>query len=116
MVLRIENFNIGIALNVAGNDIPFSFNVNDDGFGTGFKQLCVDTFHIQNDFGHVFLNTGNRGNFMEHSVDFYVGNRYTGEGTEKNSSQRISQRNTETSFQRFDFKTTVGSIRILLNG
>ena len=101
MMLGVEHFQIGICLDIASLDLSGTNDVDHDGLGTLGVQLCNDTLNIQNNFSNIFHNTGDGRKLMKNAVDLDAGNSNTRQRAQQNSSQGITQRRTESSFQRF---------------
>ncbi len=107
--IRIQNFNVLISLNIGSmyNALSLIFDVR----SLGFIRLTVifdrKTLDIHNDLRHIFLDAGNRAEFMQHTLNLNLAHRRPGQGGKHNSSQRIAERNAVASFQRLNHKLSI---------
>ena len=109
-MIRVQNFDIGVLLDVARGHVSAAGHVDEHRFRAIGVQLRGDAFDIEDDFGNVFLYAGDRGDFVQHIVDLDAGNGNSGQGAQEDAAQGVSERNTVASFQGFDYKLSVSAI------
>jgi hypothetical protein len=72
----------------------------------GDRLILLGTDHqfleVEDDVGDVLLDTGHRGELVQHAVDADAGHRGTGDGGEQRAPQGVAQRVAEAGLQRFD--------------
>ena len=79
-------------------------------------KLCGDALYIQNYLGHIFLDTGNSGYFMENAIDFDADNCNTGKRAKQYTTQRIAESGTITALQGLDNELTALTVFAQING
>ena len=110
MVIRIQDLNVCILLDIGSSDIAGSGGIDYNRLGAVGMELCGDALHIQHDFRNIFLDAGNGGDFMQDAVDLDAGHSHAGERAQQHTAQRVAQCDSVSSFQGLDDELTVSSI------
>ena len=106
-LLRIEDLDLGVCLDVAGGDNAFADGLNVDGLGLGGVETGDDALNVKNDLGHIFLNTGDGRKLMLHALDPDTSGRNAWQRIEQHAPQRIAQRLPKAALQRVDHKLAI---------
>ena len=70
MVVRIENLNIRVALDIARSHFAGTGNVDHDGLRDRISvKLGSNALYVKNDLADVLFNTGYGGDLVENSVN-----------------------------------------------
>ncbi len=71
MVVGLHDFHVMVEQNISRGDSPRSALVQRQSRVISGVHVYCDTFQIQEDIGHILLNTFNGGVLVEHVVDFH---------------------------------------------
>ena len=104
MMVRIQNFNVAILLDIARTYVAGAGHVDNDSLRTFTVQLCGNTLDIEHDLTDIFLDTGDGGDLMEYTVDLNRNDSDTGERAEQDTAQGVAERRTVASFQGLNDK------------
>ena len=110
MQILIDDLYLVIGLDVAGSDLALAGRVNINGLHAVAVHFRDDPLHVQNDLGDIFLNAGDRREFVLHARDFDGGRGSAGQRGKQDSSQRVTQGRAVASFQRLNNKHAMGRI------
>jgi len=113
--LRVEDFHLAVALDIAGCHHAGAHSLDKDGLGALAVQLGQQLLHIQNDLCHVLFHTGNGGKLVLHTGDLDAGGCRAGQRRKHNTAQCIAQRRSVAALQGFDHIFAIGSITRCFN-
>src|SRR4051812_35478683 len=100
--VRVVELHAGRRRDVRGGDDagPLLAQVGDHGLVMlGGDGQVLD---VQDDLGDIFLDTGNRGELVQHTVDPDAGYGSTGDRGQQRAAERVAEGVTEARLQRFD--------------
>ncbi|GBF29048.1 hypothetical protein MnTg03_00614 [bacterium MnTg03] len=97
-----------IKLNISGGHQAGAFLANRQGCFVTLMHGDADTFQVQHDIDHVFLNTIDSSVFVQYAIDTEIDNCTSGNRGQQDSSQGITERIAKTSLQWFD-----GNLRMI---
>jgi hypothetical protein len=107
MMVRIQNLNRWIADKVTRRYDALFRHVESNDPGTILVEFKTDTFQIEDDFGHIFLHTGNSRKFMDNTIDPDRNDCRALDGRQQNPSERVTERNAEPPLQRLTNELSV---------
>jgi hypothetical protein len=90
-LLRVENFHICICLDVAGGDNALPGGLDIDSLCSLAVETCDNALYVKNNFGHIFLYTGDSGKLMLYTGNLDAGACSTGKRRQKYPAKRVTK-------------------------
>ena len=75
-----------------------------------YFKLCGKALYVENDFGHVLFNAGNRGDLVKNAVDLDADYGNAGKRADQDSSQGVTKGSTKASLEGFYNEFTVSAV------
>ena len=106
-VILVDDFNIGIRLNVATRDHACFIGFNRDHTSRFAVVAYNKTLHVQDDLSDVFDDTGNRSEFVLSTTDLDLSNSTAHQAGKQDAAKAISNAGTKAALERFSRKLSV---------
>ena len=100
-VIRVKDLDIADSLNVASRNDAWAFLADDHALRALAFHADGDFLDVQNDIRNVFADARDRREFMQNAIDLNGGHGSAAKRRQKHATQSITERQTETAFQRF---------------
>ena len=110
VVFWIENYNIGVLLDISGSNLLLAYDVNKHGLRSLAVEFRDNALDVKNDFRNVLGNTRNCRKLMKNTVDLNIRYRITGKRTQKNPAKRVAESLTEASLKRLNYKCSARAV------
>ena len=107
---RIQNFNVRIRLDVSRSYNAGTGHVDDAHLRIIGVQFGSDALYVQYDLANVFFDARDRRDLVKYTVNLDVGHSNAGEGTQKNTAERVAEGNPVASLQRFNDELAVSAV------
>ncbi len=99
-MVRVQNFDIGAALDVAGAGHARAFLLQHhalDAIGVLPKRDFLD---VEDDVGHVLAHARNRRELVQHAIDMHRGDGGALQRRQQHAAKRIAERQPEAALKR----------------
>ena len=114
----VKNFHFGVGGNVCRRHLAGTDLADCQGFSEiagGIVGLHRYLFEIENNFCNVLFDAVYCGELVLYAVDFYAYGGNSGKGRKQNSSQSVSKRDAETSFQRLNDNFYISAVGVFFD-
>ena len=97
----VEHDHVADGLDFASGHSARTLFLHHHALGAFALHFDGDVLDVEHDVGHVLAHAGDRGKFVQHTVDVHRLHRGALQRRQQNAAQRIAQRDAEAAFERF---------------
>ena len=100
-MVRIEDLDLGAALDIAGTRRPRAFLAQHHALGAFGVDAKRDFLDVEDDVGDIFTNARDRRELVQNAIDLYGLDGGALQRGQQNAAQSVAERHTEAALERF---------------